>query len=46
MGEHQQKRALLHASGAPLLEHDEILDYTFSFVGLKEWLYVGGVWRS
>jgi hypothetical protein len=44
---HQQKRAL-HTCG-PLLEHDDILDRIFSFVGWKEWLYVGGVcrcWRS
>jgi hypothetical protein len=44
--QHQpQKRARSAVHLAQALDEDEVLDETFSFVGRKEWLYVGGVCR-
>jgi hypothetical protein len=42
---HQQKRARSSPHLAQALEEDEVLDHAFGFVGVKEWLYVGGVCR-
>jgi hypothetical protein len=42
---HQQKRARCLLHPAKPLEKDEVLDEIFSFVGRKEWLYVGRACR-
>jgi hypothetical protein len=41
----RDQRRPRHAPGSTPLEKDEVLDEIFSFVGRKEWLYVGGVCR-
>jgi hypothetical protein len=40
----QHKRARVHVTESAL-DHDDTLDHIFSFVGYKEWLYVGGLCR-
>jgi hypothetical protein len=43
-GNHDQHQERAHDL-PQLLERDDILDHIFGFVGVKEWLYVGGVCR-